>query len=110
MLAATPGVGEGVLAAQAAAAAGKSAVGEQNYSIARSVGTWGWSAANGFLPINIVMLPFQIAMMVVFTIMFLFVFGVSWKSVLAAYILQGILSMMAFHWMFDAFLTHGVGI
>lgn len=107
---AVPGLGEVTMAAQAASMTAKGAIGEKQYDTTRSVATWGWSAAQGFLPINPILLPFQIGMFVVFVIMLIIVFGFSGKIFVAAYVMQALVITIGFQWILDKFLTYGVGI
>ncbi len=72
------------------------------YGAARSTATWAYSAFCGFTPFQLVALPFQIAMMVVFIIVYWLIIGFGFTtSVMAAYLTQGLIVMFTVHFFLD---------
>ena len=55
------------------------------------------SIVSAFIPFNPMTIPFQVAMFVIFVLIFAFAFGLSWKwSAISAWVLQGIITYYAY--------------
>ena len=105
-----PGVGEITVPLSMAAGAVRGVVGDEKYEKSRDALTWGYSAFIGFVPFNLLSLPFQIGMFIVFLFLFIFLFNMGWWSAPMAYIVQGLVTMCFYHWLGDKAMRYGVGI
>lgn len=95
----------------ATAGAVRGIIGEKRYESTRHDITWRMAAIESFLPINPVIIPFQIGLFVMFLLMLIYVFGMTWSyAIPTAYIGESIFIMIAFQWIMDKFLRYGFGI
>ncbi len=103
---------EFIIPLQRSASAAKGTMGEGNYKSARAGATWTWGAINGFSPIPpmLPLFPIKIALFVVILLICIFVFDMGAKSIVAAYLGQAIIVMVATEWLVDKVLRWGVGI
>jgi len=83
--------------------------GEEVYEDRRTSATWINAAASAFLPINPTLYVFQLGFFVLFSILFIFYFGFSKESFLGAYVAQGIVVMIGYHFVLDKVLRY-VGV
>lgn len=106
-----PGAGLAVTAISTTAGIAEGAIGKENYNNIRNGYTWGYGALIGYVPFNPLLWPAQIAMMIIFILVLIYVFG--WGvgySFLGAWVLQGLVIMCAAQWFMDKLLRYGVGI
>jgi hypothetical protein len=80
--------------AEAAAGTARATLGESGFNRARNGAVMAYSLSNGILPVPpfLPLLPLKIAAVIVFTLILLFGFGITWwKSLLIAYAAQAAL-------------------
>lgn len=109
-LAFVPGLGAPVAAASIAAGVARGIDGEA-YDNTRKTLTWTNSAIVSFLPTNPVTIPLQLGLIIIITLVLIFGFKVGiGTSILAGYVVQGVLFTVANQWLTDKILKFGFGI
>ncbi len=90
----------------------RSAVGERNYQSARSAGITGYGLVNALMPVPpmIGLMPLKVGVFIVTLLIFIFVFDMGWKSLVAAYFMQAVAVLYVANWMNDRILSWGVGV
>lgn len=91
-----------VSAIRKSAGATRAVLGEERYEKIKDTTVTTWAAVSAFVPFaNIAVMPYQIALMIVFILLFIFVFGMGWESIPLAYLFQGITIMLLYRWIMN---------
>ncbi|SIP85894.1 Hypothetical protein PACV_179 [Pacmanvirus A23] len=100
-----------VKAAQGTKLASETVFGEEATQKGRDNIISGWSTVMAFVPINPMLIPFQMASFILLSIIFIFLFGMGLgKGVLLAYLLQAFLTWMLAKKIMNFAWSFGLGV
>ena len=100
-----------VKAAQGVKLASNVVFGEENTQRGRDGIIAGWSGVMAFVPINPMLIPFQLGMMIMFSLIFILMFEIGWgKGLLLAYLAQAFITWMLAKKIMNFAWSFGLGV